>query len=96
MTSKSEIDSGSDYRRSRYVRENYDQLILGLFFSSINGQPTYATDDSKMKKKKKMMIIMVRGELFTWSNEESSYDDSYSKVWLEERAIEDASAACHK
>lgn len=30
---KSELDSGSDFRRSMFVKDNVDQEILGLFFS---------------------------------------------------------------
>ena len=33
ITSKSEADSGSDYRYSRYIKDNFDQEILGIFFS---------------------------------------------------------------
>jgi len=32
LKSKSELDSGSDYNMSRYVRENFDTEILGVFF----------------------------------------------------------------
>jgi hypothetical protein len=31
---KSEFDSGSDYRRSYFAMDNYDQEILGVFFSN--------------------------------------------------------------
>ena len=30
---KSEMDSGSDFRRSFYVKESFDQEVLGVFFS---------------------------------------------------------------
>ena len=33
LACKSELDSGSDFRRSYYVKDNFDQKILGVFFS---------------------------------------------------------------
>lgn len=33
LACKSEMDSGSDYRRSHFIKDNFDQKILGVFFS---------------------------------------------------------------
>jgi len=102
---KSENDSGSDWNHAPYVKDNYDQKILGIFFSR--------REANKRAKKHAQELGMASDdededeeededdqdqELFTWSNDDDgdNYEDWCYKVWVEERAIEDASAQFHK
>jgi hypothetical protein len=118
ITSKSETDSGSDYRRSRDIKENFDQEILGIFFSRkkandcakqhVIDELDYDYDDGKEDEEDDGEndddengddddeVSDDDGELFTWDNEEACEEYWFSKVWVEERPIQDASPFFHK
>lgn len=101
ISCKSESDSGSDYHHSRYVKENFDQQILGIYFTR-----------SKANKLAKEHVAELKDDeedeeddedddnedvdLFSWSDGDECEEDSFTKVWVEERPIEDASREFHK
>jgi hypothetical protein len=98
ITCKSELDSGSDYMRSRDVKDNFDQEILGIYFTRTNA--------NKFAKEHAMELQGDAEDeddddddedtdLFSWIDEDGC-EDSYSRVWVEERPIEDASIEFHK
>ena len=93
---KSEFDTGSDYGRSQYLKDNVDQEILGVFLSKRQAnkcakeranQDEEDTDDEDDDE-----------ELFESDEPDSGeYDDDmmFEKIWVERRVIEDASADFH-
>lgn len=97
---KSELDSGSDYYRSRFIRGKYDQKVLGVLFS--------------LAKTNRRAKEYVREDLgheidddvgdedddeceFDWDDENNGPDaeNEYNKVWVDRFAIEDASRHFH-
>lgn len=94
---KSELDSGSDYRRSMFVRDKYDQKVLGVFFSMAQAN----------RRAKEYVQDELGHELddeddedewdFDWDDEElgPDEDNEHNKVWVEQFAIEDASRNFH-
>jgi hypothetical protein len=99
ITCKSEPDSGSDYKRRRDVKDNLDQDILGIYFTRTNA--------NKFAKKYAMELqggIEEEDEddddedtdLFSWIDKDGCEAHSCSKVWVEERPIEDASKEFHR
>jgi len=106
LSCKSEIDSGSDYRRSYFIKENFDQQILGVFFSKslanecaknyVRDDLEYdlGEDDDDMDEEEEEEVDSDDEECFNWdSSDFGEYDDNnaFDKVWVEQRAIEDAS-----
>ena len=101
ITSRSEADSGSDYRRLRYVKENYDQEILGVFFSLALANDcarSYVEDElgRDLHDEEEEEEEEEEDDLddFVWDgSDEGIYEEdsnSFRKVWVECRAIEDA------
>eukprot|EP00544_Gedaniella_sp_CCMP2646_P015571 CAMPEP_0202505236 /NCGR_PEP_ID=MMETSP1361-20130828/46699_1 /ASSEMBLY_ACC=CAM_ASM_000849 /TAXON_ID=210615 /ORGANISM="Staurosira complex sp., Strain CCMP2646" /LENGTH=233 /DNA_ID=CAMNT_0049138925 /DNA_START=43 /DNA_END=741 /DNA_ORIENTATION=- len=104
FTCQSESDSGSDFRRSYYTKENFDQEVLGVFFSKANANECAKTyvcevlggynvdDDNDMSDDKN---DSYDEEEFVWDGSDfGEYDgemNAFTKVWVEQRAIEDAS-----
>jgi len=107
ITSKSECDSGIDYNYSRYRRENFDQEILGVFFS-LNAAnrcaKLYVRDD--LGHDEEFDDDMSEEEddddddddEYCWDDEEDYCGDenAFTKVWVESRAIEDATLQFHR
>ena len=110
LASKSELDSGSDWNYARSVKDNYDQKILGIFFSrraankrakEMAAELGWEDDEDEDENEDGDEDEDGNGEddeLFIWSNEEDPDLDEqfFEKVWVEERPIEDASAQFHK
>lgn len=100
LTCKSESDSGSDYNYSAHVKDNFDQEILGIYFTLTKANKLAkehvaelnCNDDDEEEEDDDDEDV----NLFSWSGEEDCEEDSYSKVWVEKRPIEDASIAFHK
>ena len=115
ITSKSEVDSGSDYRYSQNINDNYDQEILGVFFSltAANqcakyyvqnelGQDADEDDDrgDEMDDEKDDEDDNEDDlEEFCWDGSDKGvYEEgvnAYCKVWVECRAIDDATPRFH-
>lgn len=114
FTCKSELDSGSDYRRSYYIKDNFDQEVLGVFFSKANANECAKAyvrdelgyeidehdddehdDDDEMEEENDSDDELS----FVWdASDLGEYDDmnAFDKVWVERRAIEDASRHFHR
>ena len=101
---KSEYDSGSDYMRSARCKDRYDQECLGTFFSLKNanrfakkhirdayGGLREREDDEYESDEEADDGI----DEFQWDNEEDYDGDSFDKVWVERKAVEDASSNFH-
>ena len=108
ITAKSECDSGSDYNYSRYRRENFDQEILGVFFS-LNAAnrcaKLYVRDDLGHDEEFDDDMSDEEdddddddNDEYCWDDEEDYCGDenAFTKVWVESRAIEDATAQFHR
>jgi hypothetical protein len=104
LTCKSEGDSGSDYRYSAQVKDNFDQEILGIYFTLTKAnkcakEHVAELNDDEEEEDDDDDDDNEDVNLYTWSgdeDEEKCMEDSYSKVWVEKRPIEDASIAFHK
>jgi hypothetical protein len=106
---KSEFDSGSDYNRSNYIKENYDKQILGIFFSlaaanacakahrnELCGGDDEEDDDLDIDDDDDDDDDL---ELFCYDgSDDHNFDDQngFDKVWVERRAIQDASRDFHR
>ena len=96
LACKSESDSGSDYRRSYYTKDNYDQEVLGVFFS-----PRQAVQCARAHVEELGYEIGEDDddeEHFEFDSEEiGEYDEDNAsdRVWIEQFAIEDASPRFH-
>lgn len=103
---KSELDSGSDFRRSYYIKDNVDQEILGVFFSKrlanqcardylgMDDEDEMDDDDDDDED-----IESDDEASFTYDgSDEGDHDEEnmYQKVWVERRAIEDATPRFRK
>lgn len=105
---KSEMDSGSDFRRSYYVKDNFDQEILGVFFSVTQANECakdYCRDelgldmDDDEDDEDDMEEDDDDAEPFVYDGSddgECDEDNAFDKVWVECRAIEDASPQFHR
>lgn len=112
FTCKSELDSGSDYRRSYFVKDNFDQQVLGVFFSKrqanqcakeyVQDELGYDVDDEYMDDDEdddEMDDADDDTASFVWDgSDDGLYDDGneFDKVWVERRAVEDASQQFHR
>jgi len=108
---KSELDSGSDYNRSAHIKENFNQEVLGVFFSSaranqcakeyIEGELGHEEefdnddDDEDSDDDDDDYGDGDNGETFSWEDEDSG-EHEFDKVWVERRPIEDASRRFRK
>jgi hypothetical protein len=103
---KADQDSGSDHWASSRCKENFDEEVLGVFFSLTNAN-----------KCAREHVKEIRGDEddeddedgdddddaeddtvpFEWDDQEAEWNDEsyYNKVWVERRSIEDASAKFH-
>jgi uncharacterized Zn finger protein len=109
LKSMSEWDSGSDYNMSRYVRENFDTEILGVFFklkaankrakeaaSELGfGDEEEEEEEEEAEDEAKEEEDDEDEEMFSWSNEDQMDEDYFDRVWVEERPLEDASPQFH-
>ena len=99
--SRSGTDSGSDYGRSRYVRENFDCTALGVFFGlgaansfakehveSVHG---YGDEDEDEDAEDEDNV-----EPYMWDNSDSAEEDTFDSVWVEMQAVLDATPAFRK
>ena len=103
LTCKSELDSGSDYRHSYFVKDNYDQEILGVFFSKKAAKECckeyVGWEDDEEEDNSENSGDSDDDSSFVYdSSDYGDYDDDQAatKVWIERRAIEDASSLFHK
>ena len=105
---KSEIDSGSDFRRSFYVKDSFDQEVLGVFFSKkqanqcakeyVQNELGHDIDEDEDDGDEEMSEDDDDDESFVFDGSDiGEYEDNaFDKVWVEQRAIEDASPRFHK
>jgi hypothetical protein len=112
---KSEFDSGcgSNYCRSYYVKEKYNQQILVVFFSAAAANACAKAyrnklcgdddeeddDDDDDNDEENSDIDDDDLELFCYDgSDDHKFDDQYGfdKVWVERRAINDASRDFHR
>ena len=103
---KSELDSGSDFMVSMYVKDNYDQEILGVFFSKQMANQCakehvlelgYELDAEDNEEDED--LDSDDEENFVWDGSdfgECNDENSFDKVWVERHAIEDASRRFHR
>jgi hypothetical protein len=102
MKCKSEFDSGSDYRRSQYCKDKYDEKILGIFFNlskankcarqhkqEINDEEVDSEDDEEEEEAEEDM------EPYCWEDEEIGDDNSTTKVYVLQKPVDDASSLFH-
>ena len=100
---KVEVDSGSDYNRSQYVKDNVDQEILGVFFSKRQAnrcakERAYQDEDMDSEEEEGDEDGDDSVDVDTFVNDpHDDWDDDmmYEKVWVERRTIEDASYDFH-
>lgn len=102
LACKSEVDSGSDYGRSYHIKESFDQEILGVFFSAapanqcakdyVHNDLGYEEDEEEFELDEEEV-----GDYYFDSSDTDVFgqDDYVDKVWVESRAIEDASQHFH-
>ena len=110
LACKGEPDSGSDYRYSARVKDNYDQEILGVFFvcelanqcakEYVEETLGYALHDDDEEEEEgdeddDDVEDYCEGP-FEWDNECNVSGYEYDRVWVELHAIEDASARFRK
>lgn len=102
---KSEQDDGRNYRHSRPTMENVDQEILGIFFSKKKANECAREylemddDDDDEEGAEDISVDSDDESTFAYDgSEEDDYDEMqmFQKVWVERRAIEDASRQVHK
>jgi uncharacterized Zn finger protein len=130
---KSELDSGKVFRRSRRIKDNVDQEILGIFFSKKKAnecarahlgmdeddedgeddeddndeEEDYCDcdddddDDEEFNDDDDDDVSMVSDDEATFvydGSDEGDFDEEgmFEKVWVERRAIDDASRRFHK
>ncbi|GAX13083.1 hypothetical protein FisN_2Hh591 [Fistulifera solaris] len=103
---KSELNSGSDYYRSQFVRDKYDQEVLGVFFSlkeanlraknHVREELGHEVDDDDEEEDDDDDDDYGEDE-FDWDDEDFGPDDNneYNKVWVDRFAVEDASRRFH-
>jgi len=103
LACKSELDSGSDFRRSYFVKDNFDQQILGVFFSKKEANRCAKNflewDDDEEDMEEDESMDSDDEETFVYDgSDDGDYDEenAFQKVWVEQRAIEDASPRFHK
>lgn len=106
---KSELDSGSDFRYSWTVKDTFDEEILGVFFDLENANKCARNyvendlvfelsddeeeeDDEDADNDDDCSKYI---EEFTWEDENPEGHE-IDKVWVEQRAIQDASTRFHK
>ena len=108
FTCKSEEDSFSDYRRSWLLKDNFDQEVIGVFFSKkrviqcdrdyvqhelghdIGEEDDDGSDDHMSDDNDDDDSFVFDGSMHDYEGQ------SFHKVWIERRAIEDASPNFHK
>lgn len=103
FASKSEIETG-DWNSSVDRRENFDAEILGIFFkihaanalAKEHARDLGFEDDEEEGEDEDEDEDEDEEDLFAWDNEEEADEYWYHKVWVEKRAIEDASPLFHK
>lgn len=98
ISCQSEIDSGSDYRRSHTCKSNFNQEILGLFFSLRKANQCardFVVDELDQELDEDLLEDDTE---FVWDGSDyEAYDgNTFDKVWVESRPIEDASSRFHK
>jgi tRNA A22 N-methylase len=96
------VISCKDLNRSAYEKNNFDQAILGIYFSRSKANKfakdhaaelRFEEDDENEEEDEDDEDEGT--DLFSWSGEEECEDNSYEKVWVEERPIKDASSQFH-
>jgi hypothetical protein len=106
MTCKSEFDSGSDYKYSRHCKDKYDEEILGIFFSLAaanrcararycemcdeDGDEEEEEDEEDEEDEDE-----DSNEPFTWEQEVPEEGNEVSRIYVEQRHVEDASDNFH-
>jgi hypothetical protein len=100
---KSQLHSGSDYRRTYF--DNVDQEILGIFFSKKKANECAREhvksddEDDEDEVGEDISVDSEDEETFVYDgSDEGDYNDEnmFEKVWVERRLIEDASHQFHK
>lgn len=102
----SECDSGSDYRRSYWVKEKFDEEILGVFFSKalanqcareyVRDELGVEMDDDDEDDEDDDADDEEDAGSYVYDGEDCPEGNSFDKVWVERRAIEDASPRFRK
>lgn len=104
----SEFDSGSDYRMSYHLKDNFDQELLGVFFSKAEANRCAKNhvkydigyEDDMDDDEDEDEDGDSDDETFVWDESDlhlGESDNHYTtRVWVERRAIEDASARFHR
>lgn len=101
FTCKSEVDSGSDFRRSMYAKESFEQEILGVFFSKQQANQCAKNyveenfEEEEEEEQEEEEYEFDDDESFVWEDENCEGME-FDKVWVERRAIEDASPRFRK
>ena len=104
---QSELDSESDYRRSAMCKDKFDEQLLGVFFSVAQANKcarNYVEDELEMDigegddEDELKEEDAEEEDAFVWDGSDyDEYDGSaFDKVWVECRAIEDASKHFHR
>lgn len=108
-TCKSQLDSGSDYRRSYYTIDSFEQETLGVFFSKRAANQRakeYVRDfltagNYEEEDEDDMYDSDEDAETFVYDESDlgeycDDYPNAFRKVWIERQAIEDASPRFRK